>query len=223
MLGKIEDQRRKRWQRVRWLDSINDSMDINLRNSGRWWRTGKPGLLQSMRLQRVGNDLATERQQGGTSWASWHTLVPLPSVIPVQKKADFSSNPVSTRWDEVVPGEHKELSTSPFHSNLYYSTYLVQFSSVVQSCLIFCDLLNCSTPGLLVHHQLLELTQTHVHRVGDAIQSSPPLSSPSPLAFNLSQHQGLFKWISSLHQVAKFLEFQLQHQSFQLIFRTDFL
>ena len=68
---------------------------------------------------------------------------------------------------------------------------------------------------LPVHHQLPELTQTHVHQVGDAIQSSHPLSSPSPPAFNLSQHQGLFQGVSSLHQVAKVLEFQLQHQSFQ--------
>ena len=69
-----------------------------------------------------------------------------------------------------------------------------------------------STPGLPVHHQLPESTQTHVHRVSDAIQSSHPLSSPSPPALNLSQHQGLFKWVSSLHQVAKVLEFQLQPQ-----------
>ena len=73
--------------------------------------------------------------------------------------------------------------------------------------------MNRSTPGLPVHHQLLEFTQTHVHWVGDAIQPSPPLSSPSPPAFNLSQHQGLFKWVSSSHQVAKVLELQL-HQSF---------
>ena len=69
--------------------------------------------------------------------------------------------------------------------------------------------MNHSTPGLPVHHQLLELTQTHVHWVGDAIQPSHPLSSPSPPAFNLSQHQGLFKWVSSSHEVAKVLEFQL--------------
>ena len=97
-----------------------------------------------------------------------------------------------------------------------------RFSSV-QSCLILCDPVNCSTPGFPVHHQLLELAQTHVHWVGDAIQPSRSLSSPSPPAFNLSQHQGLFKWISSFHQVAKVLELQLQHQSFQWIFRTDFL
>ena len=69
----------------------------------------------------------------------------------------------------------------------------VQFSSVAQSCLTLCDPTNCSTPGLPVHHQLLESTQTHVHRVSDAIQPSHPLSSPSPPAFNLSQHQGLLK------------------------------
>ena len=83
--------------------------------------------------------------------------------------------------------------------------------------------MDCSTPGLPVHHQLPELAQTHVHWVGDAIQPSHPLSSPSPHAFNLSQHQGLFKWVSCSHQVAKVLKFQLQPQSFQWIFRTDFL
>ena len=99
---------------------------------------------------------------------------------------------------------------------------VTQFSSVAESCPTLCDPMNCSMPGLPVHHQLPESTQTHVHEVGDAIQPSHPLSSPSP-AFNLSQHQGLFQWVSSLHQVAKVLELQLQHQSFQWIFRTDFL
>ena len=99
----------------------------------------------------------------------------------------------------------------------------VQFSSVAQSCPTLCDPVDCSTPGLPVHHQLPEFTQTHVHWVGDAIQPSPPLLSPSPPTFNLSQHQGLFKWVSSSNQVAKVLEFQLQHQFFQWIFRTDFL
>ena len=100
---------------------------------------------------------------------------------------------------------------------------VLQFSSVTHLCPTLCDLMDCSTPGLPVHHQLPELAQTHVHRVGDAIQPSHPLLSPSPPAFNLSQHQDLFQWASSLHQVAKVLEFQLQHQSFQWIFRTDFL
>ena len=99
----------------------------------------------------------------------------------------------------------------------------VRFSSVTQSCLTLCNPMDCSTPSFLVHHQHPELTQTHVHRVGDAIQPSHPLSSPSPPAFNLSQHQGLFQLISFSHQVAKVLEFQLQHQSFQWIVRTDIL
>ena len=83
----------------------------------------------------------------------------------------------------------------------------IQFSSVTQSCPTLCNPVNPSTPGLPVHHQLPESTQTHVHQIGDAIQPSHPLSSPSPPAFNLSQHQGLFKWVSSSHQVAKVLEF----------------
>ena len=99
---------------------------------------------------------------------------------------------------------------------------MVHFSSVAQSCLTLCDPMNCSTPGLPVHHQLPEFTQTHVHWVCDSIQPSHPLSSPSP-SLNLSQHQGLFQWVSSLHQVAKVLEFQLQHQSFQWTPRTDLL
>ena len=98
---------------------------------------------------------------------------------------------------------------------------LVQFSSVAQLCLTPCDPMNRSTPGLPVHHQFPESTQTHVHRVGDAIQSPHPLLSPSPLALNFSQNQGLFKWVSSWHEVAKVLEFQLQHQSFQWTPKTD--
>ena len=97
----------------------------------------------------------------------------------------------------------------------------VQFSSVTQLCPTLCDPMDCSTLGFPVHHQLPEFTQIHVHRVDDAIQPSDPLSSPSPPTFNPSQHQGLFKWVSSSHQVAKVLEFPLQHQSFQWTFRTD--
>ena len=103
----------------------------------------------------------------------------------------------------------------------YFFNYPFQFSSVAQSCPSLCDPMDCSTLGFPVHHQLPELAQTHVHGVSDAIQPSHSLSSPSPPAFNLSQHQGLFQWLISSHQVAKVLE--LQHQSFQWIFRTDFL
>ena len=90
----------------------------------------------------------------------------------------------------------------------------IQFSSV-QSCPTLHDPMNCSTPGLSVHHQLLEFTQTHVHQVSDAIQPSHPLSSPSPPAPNPSQHQSLFQWVKSSHEVAKVLEFQLQPHSLQ--------
>ena len=99
----------------------------------------------------------------------------------------------------------------------------VQFSSVTQSCLTLCDPMNRSKPGLPVHHQLSEFTQTHVHRVCDAIQPSHPLSSPSPPALNHSQHQSLFQWVNSSHEVAKVLEFQLQHHSFQRTPRADLL
>ena len=104
----------------------------------------------------------------------------------------------------------------------------VQFSSVAQSCPTPCDPMNCSTPGLPVHHQLPEFTQTLVHRVGDVIQPSHPLSSPSPPDPNPSQHQGLFQWVNFSHEVAKVLEFQLQHQSFSehpglISFRMDWL
>ena len=91
----------------------------------------------------------------------------------------------------------------------FKSIYSVQFSSVAQSCLTFCDPVNCSMPGLPVHHQLPEFTQTHIHRVSGAIQPSHPLSSPFPPAPSPSQHQSLFQWVNSSHEVAKVLEFQL--------------
>ena len=99
----------------------------------------------------------------------------------------------------------------------------VQFTSVAQSCLTLCDPMNCRTPGLPVHHQLQEFTQTRVHRVRDAIQPSHPWSSPSPPAPNPSQHQSLFQWVNSLHEVAKVLELQLWHHSFQRNPRVDLL
>ena len=108
------------------------------------------------------------------------------------------------------------------------TSLIIQFSSVAQSCPTLFNPMTCSTPGLLVYHQLPEFTQTHVHQISDAIQPSHPLSSPSPPAPNLSQHQGLFQWVNSSHEVAKVLEFQPQHQSFQwtprlVSFRMDWL
>ena len=84
-----------------------------------------------------------------------------------------------------------------------------QIRSVAQSCLTLCDPMNLSMPGLPVHHQLPEFTETHIHRVSDVIQPSHPLSAPSPPAPNPSQHQSLFQWVNSSHEVAKILEFQL--------------
>ena len=81
--------------------------------------------------------------------------------------------------------------------------------SVTKLCLTLCNPVNCSTPGFLVLHYLPEFAQTHVHWIADAIQPSPPLSTPSPLALNLSQHQGLFQWVGSLHQVAKVFNFHI--------------
>ena len=128
MLGKTESKRKKGQQRKRWLNSINDSMDMNLSD-----------------LQEVLED--------------------------------------SRAWFAAVHGVAK--SWTPLST--------IQFSSVAQSYPTLCDPMNCSTPGLPVHHQLLELAKTHVHQVGDAILPSHPLSPPFPLAFNLSQHQGLFQ------------------------------
>ena len=109
-------------------------------------------------------------------------------------------------WRLTRPSRTNTKKRCPFHH---------QLGSVIQSCLTLCNQMDCCTLGFPVHHHLLELTQTHVHLGGDAIQPSHPLSSPSPPTFNLPQHQGLFKWVSSSHQVAKVLQFQLQHQSFQ--------
>ena len=111
--------------------------------------------------------------------------------------------------------------------NLAFFCFIIYFvfSSVQFSCSVVSDYepMNCSTPGFPVHHQLPEFTQTHLHRVGDAIQPSHPLSSPSPPAPNPSQHQTLFQWVNSSHEVAKVLEFQLQHHSFQRTPRADLL
>ena len=134
-------------------------------------------------------------------------------------------------WDLFWSREHRIANSLDVARNreiVFIFKEPVQFSSVTQSCPTLCDPKNCSTPGLPVHHQLLEFTQTHVHRVGDAIQPSHSLSTPSPPAPYPSQHQSLFQWVNSSHEVAKALEFQLWHQSFQwtpglISFRMDWL
>ena len=105
-----------------------------------------------------------------------------------------------------VAAQYKQPFSKANNTNRYVS---VQFSSVAHSCLTLCDPMNRSMPGLPVHHQLPEFSQTHVHRVSDAIQPSHPLLSPSPPAPNPSQYQSLFQSVNSSHEVAKVLEFQL--------------
>ena len=114
---------------------------------------------------------------------------------------EHSSAQVVQQWQQELP-----CITYPLYT-------ILQFSSTAQSCPTLCDPMDCSTPGFPVHHQLPELVQIHVHWVGDATQLSYPLSSPSLPAFNLSQHQYLSQGVSSSHQVAKVLKFQLQHPS----------
>ena len=115
-----------------------------------------------------------------------------------------------------INNKHHILSTHYMPNTVFSSV-----SSVAQSCPTLCDPMDFSMPGLHVYLQLPEFTQTHVHLVGDAIQPSHLLSPLSPPALNPSQHQGLFQWVNSSHEMAKVLEFQLQHQSFQWTPRTD--
>ena len=90
------------------------------------------------------------------------------------------------------------------------------------SCLMLCNPMDCSTPGLPVPHHFLEFAQVHLHCIGDAIQLAHPRMPSSHSTLNLSQHQGLFHWVNCLYQMTKILEFQFQHQSFQWVFRVDF-
>ena len=185
----------------------------------------------------VGNDnfLLCVRgfREGLTSvCTAWRLISSLLSTGWEEASVEFAPWCKGVLWVPTWPPQNPELCPRHFlwlwspSLNTSFNKILlissVQFSSVAQSCPTPCHPMNCSMPGLSVHHQLPESTQTHVHCVGDAIQPSHPLL-PSSSAFNLSQHQGPFQWVSSSHQVAKVLEFQLQHQSFQWIFRTDVL
>ena len=157
-------------------------------------------------------------------WHSWTVACQAPLSMEISRQEYWSGLPFSTPRD--LPHQGIQLKSPALQADALPSKLLchlsVQFSSVNQSCPTLCNPMDCSMPGLLVHHQLPEFTQIHVHWFGDAIQPAHPLSSPSP-AISLSQYQGLFQWVSSSYQVAKVLEFQLQHQYFQWIFRTDFL
>ena len=142
----------------------------------------------------------------------------LPLLIFKNKCHPLSMQSVFLVSQHSWPQLYGQICFASIFSNNPFSS--VQFSSVAQLCPTLCHPRNHSTPGLPAHYKLPEFTQTHAHRVDDAIQPSHPLSSPSPSAPNLSQHQGLFQWVNSSHEVAKVLKFQLQHQSFQWTPRT---
>ena len=181
-----------------WMASLTPWTGVWV-NSRSWWWTGRPGVLQFMGLQRVGHNWATE-----VNWLNWTAQ----ANVTDEHRLKHSNKILAKRIQQHI--------TKLIRHDLFSSVQSL-------SCPILCDPMDCSTPGLPVHHQLREFTQTHVHWVDDAIQPSHPLPSPSLPAFNVSRHQGLYQWVRSLNQVAKVLEFQLQHQSFQLTFRTDFL
>ena len=155
---------------------------------------------------------------------------PAPGVHSILK-AKIHPHVDKSTWTHTTPQTALPGKTEQANEQMYFifllrlhHTACATFSLVQsQLCLTLCNPMNCRMPGFPVHHQLPELAQTHVHQVSDAIQTSHPLSSPSPPAPNRSQHQGLFQWVNSLHEVAKVLEFQLQHQSFQWTPRTDLL
>ena len=150
----------------------------------------------------------------------------LPRLTRRMQLGPSTNAPACSSWSshrratQSAPWPSEDLET-PARGATHDLSCWVQFSSVTQSCPTLCDPMDCSTPGFLVLH--CQFVQTQVRWVNEAIQPSHPLLPTSPPALYLSQHLGLYQWISSSHQVAKVLEFQLQHQCFQWTFRTDFL
>ena len=225
------------WTWLNWLSSSSSSVYMGLLQ----WLSSKESTCNAGTAGTMSLIPASRRSTGGVNGNSlqypclknpmdrgaWQTTVHRVTKSQVQLKRFSSSSSV---YMSILISQFAPPSSSLTGSVLYVLLFIpdlqigsstifldsisVQFSSIIQSCMILCNPMHCSMPGLPVHHQLLELTQTHVHRVSDAIQPSHPLSSPFPPAFNLSQHEGLFQWCFS-HQVAKVLELQLQHQSFQ--------
>ena len=228
MLGKIEGGRRRGWQRMRWLDGITFSVDMGLSNSRSWRSTGRPCVLQPIGSQRVRHIWATElnwcAQWLGCVWlfvTLWTGARQATLSKRFSRQENWSGLPFPPPGDITWPRYLITYPTSVWQADCLPLCHLGSSSSsccsVTQSCPTLWYSMDCSTLGFPVHHQLPELAQTHVHL---AIQPSHPLWSHSTPAFNLSQHH--FQWINSLHQVAKVLDLQLQHQYFQWIFRVDF-
>ena len=200
------------------------------------WRipqTKEPGRLQSLESQTVGHNLATKQQQ---------TVFWTPPFLIPQEPASFST-PRPAPWlqpllctGSTLPETRVDLQKSwrSFHQTLLHLPFTLSSHhhhltkkghccSVAKSCPALCNRMDWSMPGFPVFLCLPEFVQTHAHWVSGVIQPPQPLPPSSPFAFNFPQHQGLFQWVSSSHQVAKALEIQFQHQSFQWIFRVDFL